>query len=1675
LISAAALALAGAAIAASSETISNIATISWDAGGARLQQSSNRVDLDVTIADTVGLTTYRLTNGSSQTVSLGGASCRGNQHTDTFPFAGIYEGINPGAAPIVQTQDIHAGDPLVIEIDRPSANHDANAVEKVTVVIKTTEGDSETLTLVESGANTGHFFGIVATIPSPPPGVSGDCQLSVVPGDKLTLSALDQNASEPFAASNFNVLVDPFGIAFNSADGGAVDGTRITVVDADTGAPAEVFGDDGVSSFPSAIVTGSTVTDSAGRSYVFPPGEYRFPRMRPGHYRLKVEPPAPYLAPSTVPASQLAQLTRPDGGPFVINAGSYGGVIVLAAPLPVQVDLPLDKPTAPIALAKTASVSVAEPGDSVQYRLTLTNPSATQATGAVTITDLIPPQMRLRLGTVRIDGNKVDPVVSDDGQRLEIPVPSLAPSSSAIITYVLEVRQDARASDALNRAEAVDSRGLHSNIADAAVRIRKDVIAGRMTIIGRVVDADCGANPSKAKGIPGVRIMLEDGSYAVSDLEGRYHFEGVQPGLHVVQLDDQTLPADRAAVDCARDARSGGRAFSRFVEGYGGALKRVDFRAAPSAPRANARMGAGKRPAPLSDPAAAGAERDWFADQQPGIAWLFPEEEYNPRAPVVRVAIKHVPGQSIRLLAGGKPVDPIAFDGTRKSGDGQIAISLWRGIPLAQRDTVLTAEVRDAAGTLVQALTRKVHFAPSPMQATLLRDKSVLIADGVTPPVIALRMTDRDGRPVHHGLVGDFQVPAPYYPAIEADAQQARQLAGLERAKPVWRVEGDDGIAYVELEPTTASGSVSLRFTFRDGEAVREQRVEAWLEPGDRPWTIVGLAEGTVGYAKLKGYVEALDDKDDGLFTDGRIALYAKGRISGKWLMTLAYDSDKKEDDSRFGGTIDPGAYYTVYADRSERRYDAASIRKFYLKLERPQFYALFGDYETGIDEPQLARYVRSFNGVKAEYRSDRLSATAFASDTPNRYRRDEIQGNGLSGPYPLGAHDLLANGERVTLEVRDRLRSDRIVDQRVLSRHVDYDIDYLTGTIRFREPILSRDSDLNPQFIIVEYEVDGIASRSLNAGGRVSWRTADQKLQVAATAIQDKDDTGRTLLGGADVRYRPNPTTEVRAEVAVSDSNGSAASSADGTKLAWLVEAEHHGPKFDVLAYARQQDRGFGVGQQNLGENGTRKVGIDGRLRIGDKWTLSGSAWHEDYLESDARRIAGKALIEYHGSGLAARAGITFAGDRLEDGRTSQSQILQFGVTKKLFGNRLELDAQTEFPIGGKDNSVDFPARHRLSARFAVTRDVHLVGAYEIAQGDNVDARTARIGFDLTPWAGARIAASANVQDIAEYGLRTFASLGLAQSVVLDKHWSVDLSLDSNKTLHGIDPSRVLNPLHPVASGGFIGSGDTLTEDFVAVTAGATYRSDLWSITGRAEYRAGDRDDRYGFTAAALRQIGEGSALGGSFSWFTAKSKGGAQTRTLNLQLSWAHRPTDSALSWMDKLEVREDSVKDAVVGLPAPIGGPLTVTGDARSRRIINSLSVNWSPSSGSGEWLSEVSLFWGTRYVTDRYGDDDIKGWSNILGGDLRFDVSDTVDIGASATIRAGIGARSFAYSGGPNLGIKPFDNGWILIGWNVVGFHDRDFEEARYSRSGPYVTMRLKFDQLTLQALGLGDRR
>ncbi len=1677
--------LAVAALPVHAQTISNTATIAWQVGATTLVKDSNKVDLVVERPPTtLSLSTFQFSGDAGATLlPVPTTICRGSGGDVPVILEGAFANTRRDPASVEQTDQIRAGEPLVVGITSAADNIRADAVDFLSVTLTTPTGDAETLILQETGANTNLFVGVIRTAAVPPEAVKGDCQLSLHPGDNLTLATTRVQDGTSIASTPIDVLIDPYGVVFDSADGKPVGGVRVTLVDDATGLPATIFGDDAISSFPSTITTdGLPITDASGTVYRFPVGDYRFPFVRPGRYRLLVQPPTPYTAPSLSSPAELAGLLRPDGLPFTLIAGSYGQPFVVNDPAPVRVDVPVDKPGAALQLRKTASSAVAVPGDAVQYRIVVTNGDALRATGIVTVTDHLPATMRLKLNSVRYNGTIQSYSVSSDGHDLTITLPPLAARASGTVTYLLEVRPDAPAGQTMNRAQARDSRGTVSAVADAMVRIARDTLGDRMTIIGRITDGGCTVDPDSANGIGGVRVMLEDGSYAVTDPDGRYHFEGVLPGTHVVQMDPSTLGPSLIPANCTLNARAGGSPISRFVEGQGGALIRVDFRAQAGV---NPALGAAKapaRPKPAGEAAAAGADRDWFDGQTPGVAWLFPAPDHNPRTKAVRVVIKHLPGQTVTLFSNGKAVSPLTLDGTRKNGDGSIAVTVWRSLDLGDHDTRFTAEVRDANGVVVDRLDRTVHYASNPMNAALVREKSVLIADGVTRPVIAVRLTDRDGHPVHHGLVGDFAVPAPYFPAVEADAQAARQLAGLERARPVWHVEGEDGIAYIELEPTTASGALSITLPFRDGQVARTQRIDSWLEPGNRPWTVVGFAAGTVGFNTLKGRLEGVGANGSHWLTDGRIALYAKGRLKGKWLLTLAYDSDKRQDESRFGGVIDPQSYYTIYADRSERRYDAASVRKLYVRLERPQFYALFGDFETGMVEPQLTRYVRSFNGVKAQYRNEHVAATAFAADTPYRHRREEIQGNGLTGPYQLGARDILPNSERITIEIRDRLRSNRIVETRALTRHIDYDIDYVAGTLRFRDPVLSRSSLLDPQVIIVDYEVDGIGQRVTNAGGRATWTNSAKTLVVGASAIHDESDAARTNVGGVDMRYTPNAQTEVRAEFAHSTasarSGAIAPTTGDASASAWLVEAEHHGPKYDILAYAREQQSGFGVGQLNTSETGTRKYGFDGRLRFGPDLSLVGSAWQEDYLASIARRQAGQARIEYRAKGVDLRAGITFANDRLADGRTAQSRIAQLGATRRFMDNRLELDAQTEFAIGGKDESIDVPARHRASARFAVTPAVAIVGSYEIAKGQTIDARTARVGFDVKPWAGGHIVTSLNQQSIAEYGPRSFAAYGLSQSLPIGKRWTVDVTLDGNKTLNGIDRTRVLTTAQPVSSGGFIGSDGTLTEDFTAVTAGASYRGDRWSLAGRIEARAGNRTDRYGLNLSVLRQLGEGQAFGGAFGWFRANEAAGQTSESTSLALSWANRPDDSRWAWLEKLELRRDAVTNAVTGLPGAIGGaPSLVTGNASASRIINSISVNWSPvTKAEGRYLgrSEVSLFWGSRYTSDRIDRDDLSGWSNVVGADIRFDLGETVDIGLAGTVRESTGGRAISYSGGPSISLSPFENSYITVGYNVVGFNDRDYGDTRYTRSGPYLTLRLKFDQNSLGALGLGRR-
>ena len=78
-----------------------------------------------------------------------------------------------------------------------------------------------------------------------------------------------------------------------------------------------------------------------------------------------------------------------------------------------------------------------------------------------------------------------------------------------------------------------------------------------------------------------------------------------------------------------------------------------------------------------------------------------------------------------------------------------------------------------------------------------------------------------------------------------------------------------------------------------------------------------------------------------------------------------------------------------------------------------------------------------------------------------------------------------------------------------------------------------------------------------------------------------------------------------------------------------------------DLKAYLSQYDQGFGVGQYNGSENGTRKIGAEGVYHANPRTDIQGLAYHEDNLATDAARDVVQAEAQYRSaSGSANRTG---------------------------------------------------------------------------------------------------------------------------------------------------------------------------------------------------------------------------------------------------------------------------------------------------------------------------------------------------------------------------------------------------------------------------------------------------
>jgi hypothetical protein len=579
-----------------------------------------------------------------------------------------------------------------------------------------------------------------------------------------------------------------------------------------------------------------------------------------------------------------------------------------------------------------------------------------------------------------------------------------------------------------------------------------------------------------------------------------------------------------------------------------------------------------------------------------------------------------------------------------------------------------------------------------------------------------------------------------------------------------------------------------------------------------------------------------------------------------------------------------------------------------------------------------------------------------------------------------------------------------------------------------------------------VDYEIETNMKSSVTAGGRGYARFGTA--EVGASFINQGASTGDTRLGAVDAKVQIDDSTTLRAEAARSQTDGAATPDAN----AWLTEIKHVSKRLDATAYYRVQDNGFGVGQQLSTETGTRKAGVDARITLNDQWFVKAEALDQELEASAAERVLGSAEVTHRTQLATESLGLRHVADtNVAVGDVSTDQLFASGSVK-LLDQRLTLRAGQDLALNGPSEVADFPQRTSLGADWQWTVDTTLFASLEHANGTGFDADMVQLGVRTKPWERAQVSSSVN-QQFTENGTRTFQNLGLTQGWQINDRLGFDFGVDASHTLAGAG-SDAFNTNVPPASGTLPAGSSTLwqTGDYTAVSVASLYRSGLWSLTGRAEYRNSDLADRWSLTSGFYREAVEGRSFAALLQYLDNQSPTAGGNVSAALQLSWAWRPVESRWIVLDRLDLKDQRV----TGTLQPMA----------SSRIFDNMHLNWLVST-----RTQMGLQLGLRYVVTSFDADRYAGSSGLLGLDLRHDLNAHFDFGvhgsAMQSFRSGVGDHSL----GADVGVTFMKNAWVSLGYNLVGVTDTDFDDSHYLAQGPYLRVRVKFDQDTFKDLNL----
>ncbi len=1610
------------------------------------------------------------------------------------------------------------GKPLFVGVDASSCNKDANGIEslvldlwsaaiqqKVTVnAVETAPGSGVFRFQVSSGGSidasqtqrgSGQFR-YQLPIASKAAGqmraqsagnvhVSGDSQAWVQADTNDVLRAHIVGCG--YGEASTSILVDPSGVVFDSGNDGPVAGASVTLIDVDgrnnggvAGGAAHVFLDDGVTPAPSKVTTGSD-------------GRYSFPMIASGNYRLEIVAADGYVFPS-----KLAPAGLPSGHD-IDKQGSYGrSFAVDASSGEVLMDVPLDELPHGMSVTKTASRTSAEIAESVGYTVVVRN-VGNAALDSVALKDTLPTGFAYLHGSTTLDNEPAADPSGGKGPVLNFAVPALAAGQTRTLRYRATIGALALEGDGVNRAQARAALPFAtiSNVAAATVQVQQGVFTDRAIVLGKVW-ADCNANglqDAGEPGIPGVRLVMEDGSFVVTDGKGQYSFYGISPRTHVLKLDATTLPAGTTPL--AISSRNAGDGASRFVDPHRGELHRADFALAGCSKALDAvialrtsnadEMGAALKmdfradggvatagdvraqPASGLVGEAQGADGTRYvavqADAGPdGRTALAAHEDAAPeptlaqrvaslddtlafidlhdgQALAAAQATVRVKGSSqlqLALAVDGRPVGDERV-GTRVQDDERhVQARDYVGVPLQAGDHVLALTATDPFGNVRGKASITVRAPGNLAKIALGLPATAVEADGQAMATIDVALVDAHGLPVMARTAVTLESSLGDWDVVDLDPREA----GVQTF-----VEG--GHALLRLRAPRAAGNAEIKVS-GGGVAAKGQ---VSFVPALRPMIAAGLVEGTLDLHKLRkgsivpangsdGFDSELKDFSNGNGNAGaRAALYLKGKVLGSALLTVGYDSAKESNETLFRD-IQPDQFYPVYGDSSTKGFDAQSTSHLYVRLEHDKSYVLYGDFTTQATDParQLGAYQRSLTGAKAHVEQGAVSATAFASRATSRQIVDEIKADGTSGPFALSSSQPVANSETIEILVRDRNQPALILRDTTLTRFADYDVDALSGRLLLRAPVPSLDADANPESIRATYEADTGGPSYTVAGADAKVQLGDH-VEAGIALVMDQDPLDTMHLASASVTYKPDDHTTLTVEGAHTshDMGGAPADTATGMTAgrgdAGRVEFKHDGDKLKVQAQAVHTDASFENPSSTI-TKGRNEADLKASYALDDKTRLAVDA-----------ASTGDAATGDH------RDGVLLGVERSLDGGAK----LEVGVrhVQDHPGTAADTGTGTDASTAGSDTntvrakySAPVPGVPKASAFVEGEQDVHS------------DKRLVAVGGDyrLSPssrfYARQEIVSSLTGElDLNATQRRNSTLFGVDSEVTHDTHVFSEYRVRDALDGRTAEAAMGLRNQWTLAEGVRLNTSfervksvsGSSADDNIAGTAAIEYTRDpLTKATGRLELRDGSG------SRAALSTLGFAHKMSDDWTLLarnayslTESTTGGDSQLQERFQLGIAYR--DTRTNRVDGLARYEFKREDNGTDFERRAVHILSSHADLQATRTVNV----------TGEYAAKHDA----ELVDGRW----VDGNAQLLGVRATRDLGDRWDIGVAARVLANAGFTSRASNLGVEAGVRVVDNLWVSLGYNFTGFHDRDLVEDNTSAQGAYIRMRFKFDE------------